>query len=204
MKTKHLAMLLSNLESHPQQDISLEQYQTDGDLAARWLTVLSHHHGVEGLRIADLGSGNGILGIGCLLLGASHVSFFEVDERAVKVLQKNLKSFPQTMYDVIQTSVSGDTTLPTDVDAIIMNPPWGVQTQKADRPFLDLAFTSEAKRIHLLHSSESKHLEDISSHYGWFGTKLFNDHFRLPQAYQHHKSRQQTTKVSCWSFSKQE
>lgn len=196
-------MLLSNLEPHPQRDVILEQYQTDGALAARWLTVLSHNDGVEGLRIADLGSGNGILGIGCLLLGATHVSFYEVDEEAVKVLQQNLKSFPDDMYNVVQTSISDQTELPTDVDAIIMNPPWGVQTQKADRPFLDLAFTSKATHVHILHSAESKHIEDIASNQGWSSEKLFNDHFRLPQAYQHHKSRQQTTKISCWSFSRQ-
>ncbi len=153
--------------------------------------------------MADLGSGNGILGIGCLLLGATHVSFYEVDEEAVKVLQQNLKSFPDDMYNVVQTSISDQTELPTDVDAIIMNPPWGVQTQKADRPFLDLAFTSKATHVHILHSAESKHIEEIASNQGWSSEKLFNDHFRLPQAYQHHKSRQQTTKISCWSFSRQ-
>ena len=38
MRQRHLAMRLSSLEPHPCQSVELEQYPTEGNLAAAWLT----------------------------------------------------------------------------------------------------------------------------------------------------------------------
>jgi len=37
VRIRRLAMILSNLEPHPCNDVDLEQYSTDGDLASRLL-----------------------------------------------------------------------------------------------------------------------------------------------------------------------
>jgi len=58
-------MLLSGLLPHPCDSVELEQYTTDGDLAARWLTDISAFGDLtEGCTVADLGAGNGVLGLG--------------------------------------------------------------------------------------------------------------------------------------------
>jgi len=41
MRVRRLGMLLSGLLPHPCDSVELEQYTTDGDLAARWLADIS-------------------------------------------------------------------------------------------------------------------------------------------------------------------
>ena len=62
MKLRHLAIKLSKLPNHPCSNVDLEQYQTEGDLAALWLAQIDGLDGLEGKKVLDLGAGNGILG----------------------------------------------------------------------------------------------------------------------------------------------
>lgn len=202
MKTKHLAMHLSNLEQHPLLDATLEQYQTEGTLAARWLTVIAQQHTIDGLDIADLGCGNGILGIGCLLLGAKHITFFESDLNAIETLHHNLRDVPEQMYTIVHQHIDEETVLPPHIQMVVMNPPWGVQKTMADKPFFNAALSSHATYVHVLHSSDATHIENLAQDRGWSCQKLFNDQFRLPATYQHHHSRQQSTSISCWALTR--
>ena len=43
MRLRSLAIELSKLESIKEKKLELEQYQTDGELAARWITDIIHH-----------------------------------------------------------------------------------------------------------------------------------------------------------------
>ena len=80
MRLRHLAMALSNLPPHPQHDVSLEQYATEGDFAARWIAEMVERGDLdEATKVADLGAGNGILGIGCYLAGAASTLLVEKD-----------------------------------------------------------------------------------------------------------------------------
>ena len=55
MRLRHLAMALSNLPPHPQRDVSLEQYATEGDFAARWIAEIVERGDLEAkTRVADL------------------------------------------------------------------------------------------------------------------------------------------------------
>ena len=73
-------MLLSSLEQIQFQSVELEQYSTNGDLAARWLTDISTFGDLhEGCSVADLGAGNGVLGLGAIALGAGRTTLIEVD-----------------------------------------------------------------------------------------------------------------------------
>ena len=92
MRPKHLAIRLSKLTAHPCKDVLLEQYATEGDLAAYWMLAVDQLDGFEGKVVVDLGAGNGILGIGALLLGAAQVVFVETDEEALGVLRSNVAS----------------------------------------------------------------------------------------------------------------
>ena len=99
MRIRKLAMLLSKLEPHPCLDIELEQYSTDGNLAARWLTDIASFGDLpEGCIIADLGAGNGILGIGALTLGAGKTIFVESDEQACNITKLNLKNHGFSLF----------------------------------------------------------------------------------------------------------
>tara|TARA_Y100001980_G_C14485470_1_gene263285 strand:- start:38 stop:691 length:654 start_codon:yes stop_codon:yes gene_type:complete len=203
MRPKHLAMKLSRLSPHPCREVALEQYATEGDLAAYWLLAIDQLDGIEGKVVADLGAGNGILGIGALLLGAKHVLFVEADEDAMAVLKTNLASLDEkysSRAELQNASIGRDEIPLNGTDLVVMNPPWGVQKARADRPFLETAFASPADAVHLLHSDGARHLEALANERGWSGEAVLRTEFRLPPTYAHHAQRKGTTDVKCWRF----
>ena len=203
MRPKHLAIALSKLAPHPCQHLDLEQYATEGDLAAYWMLGVDQLDGIEGKRVLDIGAGNGILGIACLLLGAEHVTMVEVDPEVVKVINANVASLPVELQSRT-TVVHGDVRehdLPTEgVDLVVMNPPWGTQVARADRPFLDQAFATDATAVHLLHHANAAHLEAVGEGAGWRAEVVLQTEFRLPPTYFHHAQRKGFTDVKCWRF----
>ena len=203
MRPKHLAIRLSKLTAHPCRDVTLEQYATEGDLAAYWMLAVDQLDGFEGKVVADLGAGNGILGIGALLLGARRVVFVETDEDALEVLRSNVASLEDDLpdrADVVAARVGLDDLPLDDVDLVVMNPPWGVQRERADRPFLDVAFTSAGLAVHLLHSDRASHVEAMAASHDWEAEAVLRTEFRLPPTYEHHAKRTGTTDVQCWRF----
>ena len=144
MRARRLGMLLSSLEQTQFKSIELEQYSTDGDLAARWLMDI-HSFGdlKEGCKVADLGSGNGIIGLGSLSLGASGAILVEADQMALEIARKNAEKMGfADSVQIIQSTLGIDSVNIDSADLIISNPPWGRQSPKADRPFLDAILSS--------------------------------------------------------------
>ena len=192
MRLRQLAMALSKLPPHPQRDVALEQYATEGDFAARWIAEMVERGDLnEDTRVVDLGAGNGILGIGCLLAGAASALLVEIDEQC----QHEYEGVEWLIGDIGMWS--GD-----DVDLVVMNPPWGVQTAMADRPFLKAAFSSKAKVVHLLHSSKAKHIEPMAESFDWKAETVLSGSFRLPAQFEHHRSNEGRTEVVVWRFSR--
>ena len=65
MRVRHLAMSLSKLLPHPCEDVDLEQYSTDGNVASNFISsIISFGDLSSDSVVGDLGAGNGILGIG--------------------------------------------------------------------------------------------------------------------------------------------
>ncbi len=177
LKLRHLAISLSKLPPHPCNDVSLEQYQTEGDLAAMWLHKIDTIDGFEGKKVVDLGAGNGILGHGAQLLGAD-VTFVECDPDASRLCER--------LGDTICGFV-GEVNIPK-ADIVITNPPWGVQKHGADRVFIEAAMDC-APIVHIMHSSSANHLPD--------GQVILSGDFRIPARYGHHTKKMGTTEIKC-------
>jgi putative methylase len=203
MRPKHLAIKLSKLTPHPCENVALEQYATEGDLASYWMLAVDQLDGFERSTVVDMGAGNGILGIGALLLGASEVVFVESDPTALEALEANIDSLDDKLRArarILSATVGLDEVPLEGVDIIVMNPPWGVQREKADRPFLEAAFASKATSIHVLHSDRATHLEPMAKEHGWWAETVLRTEFRLPATYEHHAQRKGKTDVKCWRF----
>ena len=78
-------MRLSSLEPHPMERSDLEQYATEGNLAAEWLAAMAAFGDLDGRAVVDVGAGNGILGLGALMLGATSVRLVEADPSVAEV-----------------------------------------------------------------------------------------------------------------------
>ncbi len=200
MRLRHLAMALSKLPAHPFREPSLEQYGTDGETAARWLYSINAEEPFEETDgVIDLGAGNGILGIGALLLGAPNAIFVEIDADVCESLRNAISSLN---LDDRCRILNGDVcTLEEGQlirDLVIMNPPWGRQTPRADRPFLDAATKCARDSIHLLHGRGASHIESWAEKAGWEAKKWMEVDLPMPAIYSHHTKKMRTTEAAMW------
>ena len=200
MRQRHLAMRLSSLEPHPCQSVELEQYPTEGNLAAAWLTKIDLGDGFADKHILDLGAGNGVLGIGAAFLGAKHVTLVECDSSTVEVLEHNVQEVEgESICTIINRRINGNPIeLEQTVDMAIMNPPWGVQTLRADRVFFETVFAMEIPLIHFIHSIDAEHLLPLAHDHGYELHSIYQDDFRLPAAYAHHTKNRSSTRIRCY------
>ncbi|MCA9478487.1 MAG: RsmD family RNA methyltransferase [Nanoarchaeota archaeon] len=163
---KELAIYLSKLKVFEHPHIQLEQYPSDGDVAAKLLWEASNNGNIENQTIIDLGCGTGILGIGALLLGAKHIVFVDIDATVFSTLKENIKileeeyEFPGT-FEFVNSDVSSfnkNLIAPeTDTENLIvtMNPPFGTKIKHADKKFLECA-KRLSNHIYSMHKTTTK------------------------------------------------
>jgi len=199
MRLRPLAIELSKLKRVHEQKSELEQYQTEGELAARWISdIIAFEDIFDGCRVADLGAGNGILGIGAVLAGAESSNLFEIDEELCSVCMKNVRLLNlQERVKVSQSCIGRDEILWGDFDLVITNPPWGRQQFGADRDFLE-AILSIGSNTHLMHSAEASHIEPMFKEQGWSAERYGEADFALPAAYSHHSRQRGKTRAAFW------
>ena len=204
MRPKHLAIELSKLQQHPQHSVELEQYSTEGDLAAFFVLAIDQLDHLEGKTVIDVGAGNGVLGLGCAMIGASNVILIEADQEVLSVAQSNADKVMDKHNCSIETvrSMIGQDQVPeySDVDIVIMNPPWGFQSSRADRPLLEYGFSLQPKSMYVLHSQQAGHLKGIAKANGYDWEIVFESNFRLPPKYSHQSRKMGETQVKCWRF----
>ena len=192
-------MMLSGLEPHPCDSVEMEQYTTDGDLAARWLADIAAFGDLtEDCKVADLGAGSGVLGLGALAMGADSSILVEADQTACDVAMSNAESIGVAdSVEVIRATLGSDPIDLGSTDVVISNPPWGRQTPKADRPFLE-AILSTGVLAHVLHSAEASHIQPLFEDAGWAVERYGEADFALPAAYSHHSRQRGRTRVAFW------
>lgn len=194
---KEVAKILSRLEGFKENDAQLEQYSTESEIASEVLWFLYMNNEIEGKTICDLGCGNGILGIGCLLLGAKKVYFVDKDENALETAKRNYKN----LFDKKGVFVLKDAKdFSKKVDLVIENPPFGVQKKGADRDFLDTGMKISDK-IYSFHKIESyEFLKKYCD--GFFVKKLFEFNFVLRKTMKFHKQEKHFVKVGFFKIEK--
>ena len=118
MKTQ-LKKELSNIGDFENPRISLEQYRTPPGLAADLLHTAYMQGDIEDRRVADLGAGTGMLGLGARLLGAEVVAV-EKEDDAVRLLGENAEMLGLEA-EVVQQDIEE---FDQEVDTVLMNPPF--------------------------------------------------------------------------------
>ena len=201
---KELAIILSKLKTYDKASTKLEQYATDSEIASDVLWQAFMHEDIEGKVIADLGSGTGILGLGCLILGAKKVFFVEIDKYSIEIAKQNLE-YIREQYKIKGKAVFLNKDIEDfneKVDIVIENPPFGTKQKHIDKKFLEKAF-SLTKRVYSFHKLASKvFIDAISKDYGFKITGLLRFSFPLKQTMKFHKKRIRRIEVGCWRLDK--
>jgi len=192
---KQLAISLSKLKILENFNVDLEQYQSEGELVADILWIANTNKDIENKIIADFGCGNGIFGIGALLLGAKKVFFIDIDKNSIELTKENYKSLNLKNGKFINSDILN---FKEKIDTVIMNPPFGVQQEHNDKLFLEKAF-EVSNSIYSLHKIESKKfIEKISKNNNFKVIKVYPYEFLIKKTQKFHKSDKYYVKVGCW------
>ena len=204
MRLRSLAIQLSKLQEISSPNLNLEQYQTEGEIAARWLFDIQSFDDLKpGCRVVDLGCGNGILGIGAVLMGAGSAILVDSDEKSCEVSTRNVESLGISDSVKIVNSKIGENDIEIrEADIVVSNPPWGTQKRASDRPFLE-EIISIGTIAHLMHSSQATHIRNFFNEFGWSSEEYGDLDFALPATYGHHSRMRGRTRASLWRISPQ-
>ena len=202
MRLRSLAIQLSKLERISGPDLNLEQYQTEGEIAARWLFDIQSFNDLDsGCQVVDLGCGNGILGIGAVLMGAKSAILVDSDEESCEVSNRNAESLGISNSVKIINSKIGEQNIEfNEADLVVSNPPWGTQKKGSDRAFLQEIISIGAV-AHLMHSSRATHIRNFFNEFDWSSEEYGNFDFALPAAFEHHTRTRGRTRASLWRVS---
>lgn len=185
MNKKGLAILLSKLILVNEKKIKLEQYQTDPSIAADILWNAYMLGDVKGKSIADFGCGNGILGIGALLLGASKAVFVDIDPESINAVKENLRKLKlkASFENKDIAEVKGR------FETVFQNPPFGTKEEHADRKFLLKAMQC-SNIIYSFHKlSTDKFVKAIAADNSFEVTHRWAFKFPLKNSYAFHKKK---------------
>jgi len=148
-------MILSTLSGVKESSLTLEQYPTESELASDMVWTAHSLGDIEGKRVADLGCGNGILGLGASIMGAREVFLADIDEGAIEVAVENRRKIKKDLKGEIFFINCDIQVFSKKCDTVIMNPPFGSRRRHADRDFLLKSFTV-ASIVYSLHKKGNR------------------------------------------------
>ncbi|MFA6072553.1 MAG: RsmD family RNA methyltransferase [Candidatus Woesearchaeota archaeon] len=204
MSKQNLAVELSKFKVFDDAKQKLEQYSTDSEIAADLLWSAYMQNWIKDKIIVDLGAGTGILGLGCLLLGAKRVIFVEKDKDSIKILNENLTMLKEE-FDVSEdisiecidiSEISKDSF--ENIDLVIQNPPFGTQEKNVDALFLEKAMLI-ANKIITMHKTVTKpFIKTLIESNEFKEFRVFDYNYPLKMTLAHHKKSIEHIKVSAW------
>ena len=214
LKPSKLEMELEDL-AVPERKASLEQYSTPPHIAAHLLWEISQHCGsIRDEFVLDLGCGNGILGLGCLLRGAKFVVGGDIDHSMIESARKNAAGLGFTEgniyfvnqdvreFDVGTSDIPG--LVGCQVDAVVMNPPFGTMKDSTgiDAVFVCKALES-AKIVYSMHKSSTREFwKKKAVELGVQVNVLTEVKFNIEQTFRFHKYKSVDIQVDLIQFRK--
>ncbi len=205
---KQLEITLSKLKPIDNPKPSLEQYTIPGELAGDILHLAYMSGDIEGKVVYDLGCGSGRLAIGALLLGAKEVVAVDIDDKALDVAEKNMEFIILNQIAVkgsIKFIKSDLKNFSGKCDTVIQNPPFGIQTQHADRLFLEKALECGNKVYSLHKDGYEKTVEFLTKFIedrGGRVEKIIPYKFPIPHMFKFHEKPKKDIEVDLYVIGK--
>jgi putative methylase len=201
---RDLEVELSKLKVFSKPLLHLEQYQTPPKIASDWIWSMAMQGEIAGKTFLDAGCGNGILGIGLLLMGAKKIFFLDIDNLTLKTCQENYNKINDE-YEIgdAEFVLSDISLFDHEVDCVVENPPFGTKEKHVDKKFLKKAF-SVAKVVYSMHKYTTKQfVEAISKDNGFIITHHWRYYFPIKATFHFHKKSVKDVDVGLWRMEKE-
>lgn len=211
---KKLECELQQLDDFEEPKIDLEQYATPPHIAAAILINIDSHNDLEGKFVADLGCGCGRLSIGSVLLDASMVVGFDIDEDALSLAIENSQAmFNDDGSDGDFQAFRSLNFVQADItcgkmwqhsrrkfDTVLMNPPFGTKQNKGtDLLFLERALEICQNVVYSLHKTATRsHILKKCQDWGVTGKAVAQVRYNLESTYKFHKNKSVDIDVDLW------
>ncbi len=201
--------LLQQTEGFSNPNIKLEQYCIDAKSAVDIIFFAGvEFNDIKNRLILDLGAGTGRLSIACAYLQANYVLSIDIDFSALKILKRNIRkySLESTIFpicsDINHLELFRSNNPEVFHITTIMNPPFGVQKNKADRFFLAKAFdiSQVVYSIHLANPNVHQFISTYIKKYNWAIDYVFPYRLRLDKTYKFHKQKTKLINVNIYRF----
>ena len=128
-KKRQLEIALQSIPTFNTPKADLEQYQTPAEIAADLLWNAHSMGDMEGMKVADLACGTGILSMGAALMGASEVVGVDVDPDAVEIARQEASN--RGLLEVVKFITADISDFHETADTVLQNPPFGAQKEAA-------------------------------------------------------------------------
>ena len=191
MRKNELERALQSIPPHRNPRPSLEQYCTPAPIAADVLWTAMAFGDIEGRRVVGLGCGTGVFAIGAALMGAASVKGVDIDSQAVADATE-----AASRMGIDAEFMTGDVKeVQWEADTVIMNPPFGAQRRRADRPFLEAAVRLAPVVYSLHNASTTPFLEKMVASLGRRIAFQKSYKFQIPHLFEFHEKKKKDIDV---------
>jgi putative methylase len=184
-----LAQQLAVVAGFENPRVSLEQYRTPPDLAARLVHDADLQGDIEDRLVVDLGTGTGMLALGAALRGPSAVVGIDIDPDPLRTAWKNERRVGTAAGISWLRADATDAPLRTPDDTtVVMNPPFGAQndSQHADRAFLATAARISDVSYSVHNAGSEEFVESFVADNAGEVTRKFRAELDLPRQFEFH------------------
>jgi len=210
---KNLISLIQNTACFAEPKIEFEQYCIDAVSAVDLIYFAGFEfNDIKHAIVVDLGSGTGRLSIASAFFKAEYVLSVDIDIDALKILYQNVKKLNLEhiilpicadikRFEILKRCTPSNIKITT-----IMNPPFGVQKSKADREFLQKAFSFSdvVYSIHLRNEKVQEFIKNFVSILEWRIDLIVPFNLMLAKTYEFHSKKTKEINVNFYRFLKKE
>lgn len=199
MGTKRsLARRLGAVRSFDAPRIDLEQYPTPSGIAANLVHFADLRGDIQDHLVIDLGSGTGVLAIGCAFRNPERIVGLERDREAIEIARHNVQIVdPPRPIQWIWADVTVSPVRDSLNATVVMNPPFGAQRSNvhADRVFLEVAARVGRVSYSFHNEGSQQFVEAFAADNGGRITDAAVTQFDLEHQYEFHRKERTTFSV---------
>ncbi|MFX0018580.1 MAG: METTL5 family protein [Promethearchaeota archaeon] len=211
IKKKEISSIIQNTAVFSSPKIELEQYCIDAISAVDIVFFAGFEfNDIRNHLIFDFGAGTGRLSIASSYFQPKYIISIDIDISAIQILKKNIKNlqleyliFPLCV-DISRFEVSPMLLPKKEKITTIMNPPFGVQKNKADRNFLQKAFefSNVVYSIHLANKKVHEFILSFIKDFHWHVDYYFPFKLKLEKSFEFHAQKTKEIDVNIYRFIK--